>query len=410
MTLKFGFYNSVAGDRKYDATDFAKAFDAIMEDGVIRNFGTEFSVTALGGLNISVGIGHSWFLDTYLLNDDILPMTLGAAEVGGTSNRIDSIVLEFDASTNVRANTIRIIKGSPATSPVPPTLVNTATLKQVSVANIYRTGASSSVSQSNITKIVGTPATPYSVSRLLDRSYDPASMHRNVFRGKYLGNAYTAAQKLAVSSGSFDDLYVGDYWTINGVNWRIVDINYYKQRGDVKVTTNHLVIMPDTTLRDGKMYEDFNTANSGAYQGCNARSNHYPAMISIIQAAFGSANMLVWRQMNTSSISNGKPSGNNWYGASMEIPNQIQIFGSMIFNPDYIDGNTPAGVRTEANTQFSLFRLMPEMITVNSTTKNAYWTRDCLSPVMFAGVDGGGLAQYAGSTTLWSFRTIHCLM
>lgn len=37
-------------------------------------------------------------------------------------------------------------------------------------------------------------------------------MHRNVFRGKMIGNSVTDAQISAIRDGTFDDLYVGDYW------------------------------------------------------------------------------------------------------------------------------------------------------------------------------------------------------
>ena len=78
-------------------------------------------------------------------------------------------------------------------------------------------------------------------------------MHRNIFRGNYLGSSVTAAQKAAIKAGTFDDLYVGDYWTIGGVNWRIVDINYWMRCGDTDFTTPHLVIMPDVPLYSAQM-------------------------------------------------------------------------------------------------------------------------------------------------------------
>lgn len=50
-------------------------------------------------------------------------------------------------------------------------------------------------------------------------------MHRNIFRGKSLGESITAEQLEVIRDGSFRDLYVGDYWEINGTKYRIADIH-----------------------------------------------------------------------------------------------------------------------------------------------------------------------------------------
>ena len=54
-----------------------------------------------------------------------------------------------------------------------------------------------------------------------------AGFHNSIFRGKNLGTSYTAAQSSQVTAGTFDDLFVGDYWVINGVYWRIEDFDPY---------------------------------------------------------------------------------------------------------------------------------------------------------------------------------------
>ena len=76
-----------------------------------------------------------------------------------------------------------------------------------------------------------------------------------LYRGKFLGNSLTSAQSAAIQAGTFDDLYIGDYWTINGVNYRIAAFDYYYQCGDgynantnptgSTVTTHHGVGVPD---------------------------------------------------------------------------------------------------------------------------------------------------------------------
>lgn len=57
-----------------------------------------------------------------------------------------------------------------------------------------------------------------------------AGAHNGIYRGKFLGNSVTAAQYAAIAAGTFEDLYIGDYWTIGGVNWRIAAFDYYVEK------------------------------------------------------------------------------------------------------------------------------------------------------------------------------------
>ena len=89
--------------------------------------------------------------------------------------------------------------------------------------------------------------------------------HCNVFRGKNLGGGVSSTQKAAIKDGSFDNLFIGDYWVINGVTWRIADMDYFLRCGDTDFTSHHLVIVPDTQLYAGKMNEAHTT--EGGYVG-----------------------------------------------------------------------------------------------------------------------------------------------
>ena len=91
-----------------------------------------------------------------------------------------------------------------------------------------------------------------------------AMQHRNVFRGKNLGTSVTAAQKAAIQNGTFDDLFIGDYWVINGVNWTIADMDYWYNCGDTAFTRHHLVIIPGGQLYSAKM-NDTNTTEGGYF-------------------------------------------------------------------------------------------------------------------------------------------------
>lgn len=159
MSVTSGFFNSLNGDRKYNAEQMSAIFDGIINNGVFASIGTAFGVRATTGNNITVGIGRAWFNSTWLYNDSILPLTGEDAEV--VLNRYDAVVIEIDHSQAVRAGSIKIIKGTPGSTAQKPAMASTDYVHQYPLAYIYRPAGSSSISQANIENRVGTSECPY---------------------------------------------------------------------------------------------------------------------------------------------------------------------------------------------------------------------------------------------------------
>ena len=159
MSVTYGFYNSIKGDRKYNALEMSSIFDGIIVDGVYMSIGDALNVKSSGGMGITVGIGRAWFNHTWTLNDSLLPLTLANSDV--LLNRIDAIVLEVNNNTEVRKNTIKILKGPPSSKPVKPTMTEGELLNQHPLAYISIPAGATSISQSNIENAVGTSACPY---------------------------------------------------------------------------------------------------------------------------------------------------------------------------------------------------------------------------------------------------------
>ena len=159
MSVTYGFYNSLNGDRKYDATQLSSLFDGLIIDGIFASIGTCFVVKADTGIIVNVGIGKAWFNKTWTLNDAILPMEAPISEI--LLDRIDALVIEVDTSEAVRANSIKFIKGTPSNSPVNPTLASGTTLNQYPLCYIYRPAGSTEITQAQITNMVGSEATPF---------------------------------------------------------------------------------------------------------------------------------------------------------------------------------------------------------------------------------------------------------
>lgn len=159
MAFTFGFYNSLNGDRSYDATQISSIFDGIIKDGVFMSIGSALIVTAGTGMTVIVGEGRAWFDHTWSLNTAPMPIELDQSDV--LQDRIDTIVLEIDSTVSVRANRILKIKGQPSTNPVSPSLIWTSTKKQYPLCDIRVNRGSTSIIQANITNRVGTSDTPF---------------------------------------------------------------------------------------------------------------------------------------------------------------------------------------------------------------------------------------------------------
>lgn len=159
MTVTFGFYNSVASDRTYNATQISSMFDGIIKDGVFAHVGSAMVVTANSGMGIRVGAGRAWFNRTWTENDAVLNLTVTAANA--TKPRIDVVVLEVNASDAVRANSIKMVDGVAAASPVAPTMTNTTYVHQYPLAYVSVPAGATSISSWHIVNKVGTADCPF---------------------------------------------------------------------------------------------------------------------------------------------------------------------------------------------------------------------------------------------------------
>lgn len=159
MALTSGFYNSVNGDRKYNAEQLSSIFDGLINDGILYNVGNRFNITALNGNNVQVGSGRAWFNHTWIYNDSNYTISLEASSA--LLNRIDAIVLEINRNQDIRSSQIIVIKGEESSSPSNPNLIKNEYQNQYPLAYIYRKANSSSITQEDITIKVGTEECPY---------------------------------------------------------------------------------------------------------------------------------------------------------------------------------------------------------------------------------------------------------
>lgn len=159
MSFEYGFYNAVDHDRLYDAIQMGKMFDGLINDGVFATIDDYFQVKASEGMQVYVRPGRAWFNHTWNRLDVDYFLTLDPAEV--ILKRIDAVVLEVDESVGVRENSLKVVKGTPASSPVKPTLIKTNEVHQYPLAYISVGADVSAITQDVIQNAVGTSECPF---------------------------------------------------------------------------------------------------------------------------------------------------------------------------------------------------------------------------------------------------------
>ena len=218
-----------------------------------------------------------------------------------------------------------------------------------------------------------------------------AGFHNSIYRGKYLGTSVTAAQYAAISAGTFEDLFIGDYWTINGVNWRIAAFDYWLHHGDTACEVHHVVIVPDTVLATCKMNSTNITTGayigSDFYTGANSNTGRATARTAI-NNAFGSGHILTHREHLQNAVTNGYESAGTWYDSTFELMTERMVYGCDIFHNTIHGTNIPNWYSIDTS-QLPLFALDHSRI----CNRANWWLRDVVSSAYFAYVSNYGLCN-----------------
>ena len=228
---------------------------------------------------------------------------------------------------------------------------------------------------------------------------DGAAAHNCIYRGKNLGTSVTAEQYAAISSGKFTDLYIGDYWVIKGVTYRIAAFDYYYNCGDTNFTKHHVVIVPDTSLYKAQM----NTSNvtTGGYTGSAMYKSNLAQAKTTIKAAFGSAHVLTKKELLTNAVNGNTPSGWAWFDSDVELMNEVQVYGSVAWGAHDGNGYNVAS----GDGQFPLFMFDRTKL----HNREDYWLRDVSSATAFSLVSNTGLANNNNASYSFGVRPAFCI-
>ena len=235
---------------------------------------------------------------------------------------------------------------------------------------------------------------------------DGAPTHNNVFRGQNLG-ALNATHIANIQNGSFHDMFIGDYFSINGSNYVIAGINYKHLHGDITPLGNHLLLMPDrfSKLEDGTLmrgdgktthYMNDTDTTAGGFANTKLYNTYMPSIQKRLEADFGS-HLLSFREVVSTHVdSSGAPDQGEWRDAKVGIPNEVMVYGSIQ------NGNNKNGSWYnigDDNVQLPLFRLDFDELTNHRDA--VFWLRDVRSATGFAGADIIGYYGWYGASNPW---------
>lgn len=240
--------------------------------------------------------------------------------------------------------------------------------------------------------------------------FDNAGAHNSIYRGASLGTSVTATQYTNIANGSFKNMYIGDYWTINGINWRIAAFDYYLNSGDSRCSKHHVVLVPDTCLYNAQMhntasgnYESGGDITVGGYAGSDMHKTNLEQAKTIVKVAF-SGHVLSHQIFIANSITSGHPSAGTWYTCEVELMNEQMVYGGPIFTPIADGSSVFVNYRIE-KTQLPLFAYDPSCI-CNRTT---WWLRDVATASSYTMVDSAGGANHHGASYSHGVRPAFCI-
>lgn len=231
--------------------------------------------------------------------------------------------------------------------------------------------------------------------------FNNAGAHNAIYRGKSLGTSVTTAQYNAIAAGTFTDMYIGDYWTISGVVYRIAAFDYYLNCGDTNCTKHHVVLVPDSCLYTHVMNDT--NITTGGYVGSKMYTEGLEQAKTTIKAAF-SGHVLSHRVYLTNAVSEGHPFAGAWCDSEVELMNEQMVYGGSIFMPHANGSAVYTNYRVEKS-QLPLFAHEPSRICNRAT----WWLRDVVSASLFAYVGSGGHASCGNASNALGVRPAFCI-
>ena len=240
--------------------------------------------------------------------------------------------------------------------------------------------------------------------------------HNGIYRGKNFGTftSLSAVEQFlsdhGVSTGLFNDLYIGDYFKIQdgtyNVEWEIAGFDTYLHKGDRDFATHHLALIPKTNLASSKMNDTDDT--TGGYANSYMHKTVIPAVDANLTKVLGN-HLLSRRAYLTTTVNKDIASnaGAGWKGASTAgdwftvkscLMSEVAVYGSTIFSSSFFD-------TAEDCERLPIFQFKG-----HSYSRQWFWLKSVASGSGFAGAySGGGQAGSDASSAGGGLRPLICV-
>jgi hypothetical protein len=227
----------------------------------------------------------------------------------------------------------------------------------------------------------------------LPHGVDGAGFHNSIYRGKDLGTSVTPEQYARIADGTFEDMYIGDYWIINGTTYRIAAFNYYLNTGAPVLTTNHITLVPAGSLYTHRMNPTHTT--DGGYVGSEMYTTGLDQAKAKIHADFPD-HVLTHMRYLCNTVADGQASARAWFDSDVELMNEVMVFGSIVGGKGGL-----YNIGTEKS-QLPLFALRPNLLNIGAP----WWLRDVYSATGFVYVHTNGYADVRGARYVYGVRPV----
>ncbi len=167
MAWTSGFFNSINGDRLYNADQMSRIFEGLITDGVYASVANKLAVQPNNGMTIKIATGRGWFGRHWVNNDSEYVLTLAQSDV--ILNRYVAVCIRVDDTDAVRDAVPYLKYGEFATTPVKPTMERTELVKEYCLAYVYIKAGATAITASDIEDTRGNEAVCGWVTGLIEQ-------------------------------------------------------------------------------------------------------------------------------------------------------------------------------------------------------------------------------------------------
>lgn len=219
-----------------------------------------------------------------------------------------------------------------------------------------------------------------------------AGAHNGIYRGKDITDLfYNGTLSQQIATGTFDDVFIGDYiiGKVSKRKYLVADINYRLNMGDAECKTPHILMIPERIMGTAKMNDT--NITTGAYVGSKMYTEYLTPFKAVIQNDFEISHIVQHKNLLANAVTNGYESAGGWFDSTIELMNEIMVYGGNIFHNIQNGANLPYNYTIDKQ-QLSLFKLRTDLTVARNDAGERYWywLRDVASASTFANVSGNG--------------------